>query len=137
MWNCPDCGVMFRRTEQNHACTTFTVDEMLAGKSDEGVALYRALEAGLLGMPSVEVRPVTTRILFRADGVAFASVDKIGRAFVDVSFALPESSDHPAIKRVFREAGDLTGHTARIKTEDEAQSVLTLLDAARALQSQD
>lgn len=137
MWTCPDCGTMFRHTNQQHSCGTFTVEEMMEGKSEEGIALYRVLEAGLRAMPDVDIRPVATRILFRTGSVAFASVEKIGRNFVDVSFALADAADHPAIKRVFREADDLTGHTARVKSEDEAASLLPLLDAARRLQTQD
>lgn len=137
MWTCPDCGTMFRHKGQQHSCGTYTVEEMLEGKPEHGVALYRALEAGLLDLPDVDIRAVATRILFRTGGVSFASIEKIGRNFVDVSFALPDASDHVTIKRIFREADDLTGHTARVKSEEEVVGVLPLLDAARALQTQD
>ncbi len=137
MWTCPDCGTLFRRTNQSHSCGTFTVEQMLDGRPESGIELYRALEDGLLRRPNVDVRPVATRILFRVEGVAFASVEKIGKGFVDVSFALPVVAEDAVIKRVFRESADLIGHTARLQSKDDVRGVMALLESARLVQAQD
>ncbi len=130
MWTCPECGSEFKNTNQWHSCGKFTVEEFLDHFPEDGHPLYRALEAALLGLPGVNVRPVKTRILFRTTA-AFASVEKIGASFVDLTFGLRRDADHPRLKRIFREPGDVLGHSVRIKAEEDIESLLPLLDESR------
>jgi len=44
-WSCPKCKRRFTRKNQRHACGTGDRLEVLRGRSESLVALYRALES--------------------------------------------------------------------------------------------
>ncbi len=130
MWPCPVCGSQFKNKNQWHSCGKFTVEQFLEGCPDGGVALYRALEASLLAMPGVDVRPVKTRILFRCQA-SFASVEKVADGWLSFTFGLRRQADHALVRKAFLEDGTIWSHTARIASPTELDSLLGLLDEAR------
>jgi len=73
LWTCPTCHRRFANRNQWHACSTIGLDEQLAGKSPEAVAIFRRFADEVRRCGPVSIIPERTRIAF-ATRMSFASV---------------------------------------------------------------
>lgn len=90
MWTCPRCSQKFVNRNQWHSCNQGTIDDFLAGRSDEAVRLFHFLldEFNKLGV--FELHPAKTRVAL-VGRMRFASINRIGRDFVDGHIVLDKS----------------------------------------------
>jgi hypothetical protein len=65
LWTCPRCGRTFRQKNQEHSCGVGSRRELLAGKREDLVRLYEALERDLKKLHGVEIVMRGRYALFR------------------------------------------------------------------------
>ena len=72
-WTCPNCGRKFAKQNQRHVCDTTTVEQHLAGKPAEVVALYERFVDLVRRCGPFELAPTRRQIGFQANRI-FAGV---------------------------------------------------------------
>jgi hypothetical protein len=99
LWECSRCGAKLIARNLSHACGAYSVEKFLEGKTDIGRDLFKRFVALIAQCGPYELAPAKTRVAFMAS-VRFASVNRIGRDFLDVHFVLPRTIDSPRLRRV-------------------------------------
>jgi Domain of unknown function (DUF5655) len=73
LWKCPKCGRLFANRNQSHFCSHYTLRQHLAGKSPQGIALFREFAKLVKRCGRVRILPEKTRIAFQVR-MSFAAV---------------------------------------------------------------
>jgi hypothetical protein len=89
MWTCPKCGHKFYNTNQSHSCGSYTVDDLLAGKTRKAIDLYEQFLAAYRRIGPFEVHPVRTRIALLTR-MRFCAINKFAADHIDVHLVLTE-----------------------------------------------
>ena len=89
MWTCPKCKHQFYNKNQSHSCGNYTVDDFLAGKPANGVALFNIFLAAYQKIGPFELHPVKTRVALLTK-MRFCSVNKIGENYMDIHLVLTQ-----------------------------------------------
>ncbi len=90
MWICPRCRQRFVNRNQSHSCGQFTVKGFLKSKSPRARALFRAFLGEYRKIGRYTLHPAKSRITLLAK-MRFASINRIGKNFVDGHFVLVKS----------------------------------------------
>jgi Domain of unknown function (DUF5655) len=96
MWTCPRCGRTFANRNQTHTCGRQRLDDHLAGRSPEVVALFERFRELVERCGPVE--PEKTRIAFHVR-MSFAAV-MLRRAWLDGHVVLARRYEHPRFRRI-------------------------------------
>ncbi|MBI2956003.1 MAG: hypothetical protein HYY26_01695 [Acidobacteria bacterium] len=130
LWNCPRCSRTFRRPEQPHSCGVGRRKDMLKGKPERLVKLYRALEKSLKAWGGVEIVSKKRYALFRTTRV-FADL-----VFMKDALRLAILLDREVRKPLFFKIGRLSahriGHVAKVRSAAELRAVLPYLKEAHS-----
>src|SRR5262249_12099044 len=113
LWECPRCGAKLIAKNLSHACGAHSIETFLKGKSEIGRDLFRRFVALIARCGPYEVAPAKSRVAFMA-AVRFASVNRVGRDFIDVHLVLPRTIDSPRLRRV-EHLGKLHVHYLRLR----------------------
>lgn len=117
LWECPRCGAKLVSRNLSHACGAHSVEQFLEGKSDVGRGLFRSFVELLGACGPFDVAPARTRVAFMAD-VRFASVNQVGKEFIDVHFVLPRRVRSARFRRVDH-LGKLYVHHVRLREQGD------------------
>ena len=90
MWTCILCNQEFINTNQAHSCRAKELSELLAGKSQNTIALFHHLVSEYRQIGEVTLHPAKSMISFAARK-RFAYVINLGKNFVDVVFPLKQA----------------------------------------------
>ncbi len=100
MWICPRCRQKFVNRNQSHSCGTYSVAGFLNGKPRKSVELFRAFLEAYKKIGPFEIHPVKTRVALLTK-MRFASINRIGKDFIDGHFVLVKSLPRkPIIYRI-------------------------------------
>jgi hypothetical protein len=113
LWECPRCGAKLIVENLSHACGAYSIERFLEGKSAVGRELFGRFVALIEKCGPYEVAAAKTRVAFMA-AVRFASVNRVGRDFIDVHFVLPRALDSSRFRRIER-LGKLHVHHLRLR----------------------
>jgi hypothetical protein len=111
-WRCPRCGARLVSRNLSHACGDYSIEGVLAGKTDLARALFDRFVALIAACGPYETAPAKTRVAFMAQ-VRFASVNRLGADSIDVHFVLPRALSSPRFRRV-EHLGRLHVHHLRL-----------------------
>jgi len=117
MWTCPKCNAKFVQRGLSHSCGQYTVEGLLAGKSERGKELFWFLIGEFEKLGPVALHPVKTRVALMVD-VRFAAIYKIGPDHIDGHLWLRERVEHPTFRRIENLGRDLIHHF-RLKDEKD------------------
>jgi hypothetical protein len=92
MWECPNCHQHFYNTNQSHSCGVYSVEQFLAGKTEQSQALFHAFLVAYQSIGDYELHPVKTRVALLVK-MRFASINKLGADYLDGHLVLVEA--HP------------------------------------------
>jgi len=106
----------------SHACGAYSIEKFLEAKTGIGRDLFARFLALIARCGPYEAAPAKTRIAFMAS-VRFASVNHVGRDFLDVHFVLPRTIASPRLRRVER-FGKLYVHHLRLRDRADFDSEL-------------
>jgi len=116
LWTCPRCRRRFKNRNQAHSCGQFTVEQLLDGKPQEIVELYRQVDDLIRRCGEVVVAPTKTRVLFKVRTV-FATV-AVTKNWLDLVFVLGRRLKHRRIRKAQEEYPGIV-HFLRIEKADD------------------
>lgn len=96
MWTCPKCNQKFYNRNQSHSCGKFLIADFLSGKTDKAVGLFNSFLKQYRHIGEFELHPVKTRVALLT-GLRFASINKLGRDYLDGHLVLTEEFHKPKI----------------------------------------
>lgn len=119
-WKCPECGRVFTRKGQRHACGTGNRDQVLRNRPDFVVETYNEIEKFLENLGDIEVVARDRYVLFRSRRV-FTDLSIMANA-VRVAIHLKDKVDDPLfIKSV--DDGKTVTHVAKLKDAGEVPKI--------------
>jgi len=128
LWSCPRCGRVFQRPNLPHSCGVGSRADLLKGKPEPLVRLYRVLEKSLKAWGGVEIVSKKRYALFRTTRV-FADL-----VFMKDALRLTILLDREVRKPLFFKVGRLSthriGHVAKLRSAAELRAVLPYLKEA-------
>lgn len=116
-WTCPRCGRTFARTNQQHVCETWTVEDHLRGKPAETVDLYRRFVRLVEQCGPFEYSPIRRQIGFQLRRI-FAGVKLTDRGlegYLDIA----RKVESPRFRNVSPYTKRLFVHHFRISSPEE------------------
>lgn len=113
LWECPRCGAKTISKNLSHACGPHSIERFLGGKTEVGRELFEHFVRLIERTGAFLVAPAKTRVAFMG-AVRFASVNRVGRDFIDVHFVLPRALVSPRFRKVER-FGKLHVHHVRLR----------------------
>lgn len=136
LWTCPRCRRVFRRPQQRHSCGVGSRRELLKGKPEPLVKLYRELEKSLQAWGGVEIVARGRYALLRTT-----------RVFADLVF-MPDAlrlallldrtvKDEPLFFQIQRMSTHRIAHVARIRTAADWRAVRPHLKEAHRFAQRD
>jgi hypothetical protein len=117
LWTCPRCGRTFANRNQTHTCGRQRLEDHLAGRSPEVVALFERFRELVERCGPVEVLAEKTRIAFHVR-MSFAAVT-LRRAWLDGHVVLARRYEHPRFRRIESFSPRNHLHQFRISSLDE------------------
>ncbi|MFQ5605796.1 MAG: DUF5655 domain-containing protein [bacterium] len=121
LWICPKCHRAFRQVNQRHACGTGDKSNLLRGRSEELVQLYRVLEHAVRECDGVEIVYRDRYVLFRTSRI-FADLVMMKDA-LRLAVHLKRAVQEPLFfKEVKGERGQIS-YVAKIRCREEWQRV--------------
>jgi Domain of unknown function (DUF5655) len=117
LWSCPSCGRTFVNRNQTHTCGRQRLEDHLAGRSPEVVALFERFRELVERCGPVEILPEKTRIAFHVR-MSFAAV-MLRRAWLDGHVVLARRHEHPRFRRIESFSPRNHLHQFRISSLDE------------------
>ena len=130
-WKCPRCGRQFRRANQRHACGIGSREELLKGKPEPLVALYRSLEKSLRSCKGVEIVAKDRYALFRTTRI-FADLVFMKDA-LRLAIHMDREAHHPLFFKVGMGDNGRVGHVAKLHNAAELKAVMPFLKEAYEL----
>ncbi len=101
-----------------HSCGRYSVEQFLAGKSPQAVALYEHFSALVLDCGPVQVAPAKARIGFQVRMI-FAAVNKLSERGLDAHVVLTRRLDRPRFRRIETMTPRCYVHHFRIESVSE------------------
>jgi len=127
MWQCPKCAREFSRKSQRHACGTGNSADVLRGRSQEIMEVYRALESVINSLGKVETVARDRYVLFRSRRI-FVDLSIMQDA-VRVAIHLGRRVDNPIFIKVVADSKQVT-HVAKITNLAELKHIEPLITEA-------
>lgn len=131
LWTCPRCGRVFRQKNQAHSCGIGSRDQLLTGKPEPLVKLYRELESFVSGLAGVEIVFKQRYALFRTTRI-FADLVFM-RDALRLAIVLDRELSHPLFFKVARMSPRRVGHVAKLRTSSELRAIKPFLRQAYRL----
>ena len=130
-WECPDCRRRFGRRGQSHECApAMTLDDYFAavptqkGRSGLGPPrerpIFDAVLAHLETLGDVHVEPVSVGIFLKRSR-GFAQL-RPQVNWIELSFGLSRTIEHPKITRVMRASDTRTYHCVRLREPSDVDA---------------
>ena len=125
-WTCPECGRLFARARQGHACSPgLSLDEYFSTGPAHERPIFNAVMEGLAGLGPVHVELVQVGI-FLKNPKRFAELRPKDR-WVAVSFSLGRRATHRTIVRKVIPYGQRYWHVANVASPDDIDTGLLAL----------
>ena len=121
LWKCPRCGRTFRRPRQAHSCGVGKRAELLRGKPEPLVRLYRSLETSLARLAGVEIVMRGRYALFRTTRI-FADLVFMKDA-LRLALLLDREVRDPMFLKLGRMSTHRVAHVAKIRSVAELRAV--------------
>jgi hypothetical protein len=131
-WTCPDCGRLFARKGQGHACSPgMTVEEYFSTGPPWEQPIFERVMAHLETLGPVHADAVQVGI-FLKNPRKFAELRPMTK-WVAISFMLPRRASHPTISRKVNEYNGRFWHVCNVRDASEVDdALLELLSEAYA-----
>ena len=130
-WKCPRCGRRFRQVNQRHSCGVGSRQELLKGKPESLVALYRSLEKTLRSYRGVEIVTKDRYALFSTTRI-FADLVFM-RDALRLAIHMDLEARHPLFFKVGMGDNGRVGHVAKLHDAAELEAVMPFLKEAYEL----
>lgn len=110
-----------------HSCGRYSVDQFLAGKSQDAISIYEHFNALILECGPVKIAPAKTRIGFQVRMI-FAAVNKLNDRGLEAHVVLTRRLENPRFRRIEMMTSKCYVHHFRIESvselDDEVKSWL-------------
>lgn len=118
LWTCPNCEKRFVTRNMWHSCGPHTIDEFMAGKSEQAWAYWNRLRemVGKCGPYSTVANKTRVGFMVR---VRFAGVSAVSDRGMSLSFWLKQRIDDPRFRKVEHYGGNDYGYHIRVRSLDE------------------
>lgn len=125
LWKCPRCGRIFRQINQAHSCGVGSIEEMLEGKPDHLVKLYRSLEKTLKTFGKMEIVAKRRYALFRTTRI-FADLVFMKDA-LRLVILLDRKVNDPLFFKIQQMSTHHIAHVAKLRTAADLRAVKAYL----------
>lgn len=130
-WSCPECGRVFTRVHQRHACGTGSREEVLRNRPAGLVHIYDCIEAYAKTLGPVEVVTRERYALFRSVRI-FADLT-VMTGCVRLVIHLRRRVDDPAFSKVVTGEKMAVSHVAKLTTPDDWEAVRGYFEEAHRM----
>lgn len=117
LWVCPECGAKLVSRNLSHACGDYSVEELLAGKSERARSLFEAFDALVRSCGPIELAPAKTRVAFMVR-MRFASVNAISDRGLRAHVVLARERKSRRFTKI-EKIGGVWVHHFRVETVEE------------------
>jgi hypothetical protein len=122
-WICPDCGRLFGKAKQSHACSPgMSVDEYFSTGPPWERPIYERVMAHVSTLGPVHADAVQVGI-FLKNPKKFAELRPMTK-WVAISFGLSRRASHPTITRKVNDYNGMYWHVCNVKDASEVDDAL-------------
>ena len=132
MWICPKCKQKFVNRNQSHSCGKWTVDQFLFGKTEHSINLFHSFLEEFRRIGDFELHPVKTRVALLTL-MRFASINKIGKDFIDGHLVLVEPGQSDCFRRIENLGDRFFVHHFRITDTSQIKKLRPFMKKAYAV----
>jgi hypothetical protein len=126
-WSCPKCGRSFTRKNQRHACGTGDGTDVLRGRPETLVAVYRTVESFAKSLGKIEIVSRDRYVLLRTVRI-FADLVIMTDA-VRIAIHLPRTVSNPVFFKVAADTRHVS-HVAKLRRVEDVDVVKPYIEEA-------
>ncbi len=122
MWTCPNCGRIFRNTNQDHSCVVTDLEMHFVNKNQNVKDTFEKVKDVAMSLGNVKINSVKNAILFQAKSQFLAVKPK--KKFLDIEFVLDEPNEGFPIHKTVQATKTKWAHFVRLESPEEVDAQL-------------